>query len=195
VHRFRKTSKKIVVIALITAPLLAASSIFLAHLPGVVPPKGVNDSVLVFLAYFWTGTFVHEAGHALAGAMMGFRLSVFRVTPLELVVESDGRMRFAWHSKLGGGYLGQPKHVRHLSLRTAVITAGGPAANVLTFLACWFWLRTEGMFTGTGFAFVRGLMIFSLFSAVLNLAPFEYGGSKTDGRRLCEAITSGRWIE
>jgi hypothetical protein len=44
------------------------------------------------------------------------------------------------------------------------------------------------MVTGAGFAFVRGLMIFSLFSAVFNLAPFEFGASKTDGRRLWDAL-------
>jgi hypothetical protein len=189
VHSFRKASGKLGALVLIILPLLAASIVFLSHLPGVANAPEVSHNWLVFLAYGWTGMFLHEAGHALAGTLMGFRLSVFRVTPLEVVVQGDGRTRVAWHKRLGGGYLGLPKHDRNLSLRTILITVGGPAANVFTFLLCWLVLRMAGgMVTGAAFAFVRGLMIFSLLSAVLNLAPFEFGASKTDGRRLWDAL-------
>lgn len=184
-----KTSRRLAGILLVTAPLVIASVFFLTRLPGVVSPVAVNHSWLIFLAYGWTGIFLHEAGHAVAGTLVGFRLSVFRVTPLELVIQNDGRARFAWHPRLGGGYLGLPKHERSLTRRNIMITAGGPAANVLTFGLCWLALHTAaGALSGTGFAFVRGLMMFSFFSAVLNLAPFEFGASKTDGRRLWEAM-------
>ncbi len=170
------------------APLLMAGVVFLSRLPAVASPTPGSDNLFVFLAYAWTGIFVHEAGHAVAGTLMGFRLSVFRVTPLAITVEGNGQTRVAWHGKLGGGYLGLPKHERNLSARTILITAGGPLANVLTFLGCWLTMgMAHGTLTGAGFAFVRGLMIFSLFSAVLNLAPFEFGQSKTDGRRLYDA--------
>lgn len=169
----------------------------LAHLPGVAGPPAVplelSGNLLVFLAYGWTGIFLHEAGHAVAGALVGFKLFVFRVTPFEIAVSREGRMGFAWHTRLGGGYVGLPKHEGSLPLRRIIITAGGPAANVLTFLLCWFVLGTAGVtLTGAGYEFVRGLMMFSFFSAVLNLAPFEFGASKTDGRRLWEALFYAR---
>ena len=168
-------------------PLIVASAWLLAHLPGVLTAPQSGNHWFVFLAYGWTGIFLHEAGHALAGSLLGFRLSVFRVVPIEIAVGGNGRAQLKWHKRLGGGYLGLPKHTRHLPLRTLLITAGGPLANVFTFLICWMLLWTARESLGAVFGFVRGLMIFSLFSAVMNLAPFQFGGSKTDGRRLWEA--------
>jgi len=113
---------------------------------------------------------------------------------LEIEVDGEGRVRAGWRLRLGGGYTGMPKHARNLSLRTVLMIAGGPTANVWTFLLCQHLLRTEAATqTGIAFAFVRGLMIFSLFSAVVNLAPVQFGSSRTDGRRMWDALW--RFIE
>jgi len=169
---------------LVILPLLLGCILFLRYLPGFVQTS--DDGALIFLAYGWTGIFLHEAGHAMAGKLMGFRMSVFRVVPIE-VARREGNMRWSWHTKISGGYLGIPQDESNLPLRTAIITAGGPAANLITFLLCWY-LLSEQALTGAAFGYARGLMIFSLFSAVLNLAPLDFGASKTDGWRILEAV-------
>ena len=171
--------------------LLTACVLLVLRAPNTASSGG--HTWLIFLAYGWAGIFVHEAGHALMGTLLGFELAVFRVTGFEIRREQgrDLGLQVKWFLRLGGGYLGNPpRHVDSqidLWLRQVTIVAGGPAANFFTFLFCWFAL-TYGVWLPDTFEFLRGLMIFSLFSTAVNLAPLTMGTTKTDGQHLFDAI-------
>jgi hypothetical protein len=166
------------------AALLAVCILILRRLPGVAAPEEHNWFLLA--AYGWTGMLLHEAGHAVAGTLAGYRLSLFRVVPFE--IRRSAQLQFAWHGRLSGGYIGMARAAGNAELRHAFMIAGGPLANLLTFLICWWLLASAVMTLGPGYAFLHGLMTFSLFSAAVNLAPLQFGESKTDGRRIFEAL-------
>jgi hypothetical protein len=98
-------------------------------------------------------------------------------------------MRIKWNATIGGHYCGLPRSAENLARRHVLMVAGGPAVNVATFLLIWALLvAAQGRIDGYAFGFLRGLMNWSLVTALINLLPVNLGGFKTDGRHIWEAL-------
>jgi hypothetical protein len=172
----------------LTIPMMVLAGYLFKNMPGIITPKGARESTFVmFLAYQWLIILLHELGHALAGRSVGFRLVSFAVFPLQFTRMGGRPLR--WNTELGGHYMGIPERHENLWRRYLWIVAGGPAANVLTFLFCWLVLWwAQGRIEGVTFSLLRGLMCWSLLTAAFNLVPLKLGGYKTDGRHIWEAF-------
>ncbi|MGK7312515.1 MAG: hypothetical protein ACN0LA_09770 [Candidatus Longimicrobiales bacterium M2_2A_002] len=88
---------------------------------------------------------VHEAGHLLAGRLVGFRFLLFIVGPLRVAREGD-RVQVGWNRSLSlAGWLAAtgptPDRLERLRRRTAIMVAGGPltslAAGAGGAPSCW----------------------------------------------------------
>jgi hypothetical protein len=84
---------------------------------------------------------VHEAGHVMAGWLVGFRLQAVRVGNLRIAREGDN-LRTRWQKRAGknrvflGSVQSWPSDDHNLRVRIAVLTAGGPTANLLFSALC-----------------------------------------------------------
>ena len=183
-----ENGRGVLVEILVTIPLLLAAGYLFRHLPGVITPKNAQSNFFVFAVYTWVIIALHELGHALAGRLMGFELCGLAVFPLEFR-RLGAKASVVWNPSLGGHYLGLPRTHEDLWRRHLVMVGGGPLANLVTFLLCWLVLvLAAGRIDGYAFGFLRGLMCWSLVTAVGNLAPLHISGFKTDGRYIWEAF-------
>src|SRR5262249_4324387 len=90
-------------------------------------------------------TFTHEAAHAAAALLVGFRLFTVSIGPhgKPLAVLRLFRCDFLFRSLLTGGYtLAHPKTARLARLRKAVFVAAGPASDLLVLVGT-IWLLME----------------------------------------------------
>jgi tetratricopeptide (TPR) repeat protein len=107
---------------------------------GIAPQSSIALQLAYFLALFVVVIPLHELGHAIAGAFVGFRI-------MGIVVGAGPPLAdFRWRGvnvqinllPLGGVTMAVPKRTyRSLRLRQWILTAGGPVANVLIYLALW----------------------------------------------------------
>lgn len=169
----------------VSIALTIACGYLLERLPGIGPRGDNGGGLPMVLVCVWVATFLHEAGHAIAGWAVGFAFTRFYVAPFELMF-LRGKIHAQFRPKFfGGHYWGTPKYAGNLSQRHAIMTAWGPGANLITFLLCWMALY---LMKETAPPFIRVLMDMSLILAVGNLAPLRIKGIRTDGRRLWEAF-------
>ncbi|MEZ5401770.1 MAG: M50 family metallopeptidase [Bryobacteraceae bacterium] len=149
------------------------------------PASGDDGGVLATMAGLWLGVLVHELGHALAGAAVGFRMSRLAVFPFEYLRSSKRsyfRLNFA---VLGGFYMGIPTHVRHLRRRHMALTAAGPAFGFLFAFLSWALLwRANGAADGFAYGVLAASIWFGLVNNLLNLLPIQMSGLRLDGRVL-----------
>ena len=165
----------------------------------VIPRVG-DGGLLQLLALFgmallllWVQVVVHEAGHALAGALTGRRISGAGIGPLGLERGTGG-----WRMRWGGGIRGiggfaamVPREGRGESRRDdAVFLLGGPLANlVVASLAGAALVLVPAGVTATvalgATAFCGGLL------GIVNLVPFRSTGWRSDGLGLVELFRDG----
>ncbi len=137
----------------------------------------------------WVQLLLHEAGHALAGLLVGRRFVGAGVGPLRLE-RGDG----AWTLRWGGGISGVGGFAAMLPRgpegrgAAAVVLVAGPLANLLAAgLAAFALARLEapGMVSGAalGASAVAGTLL-----GVANLLPFRSRGWNSDGRGLLELM-------
>ncbi|HVO17883.1 MAG TPA: hypothetical protein VMU15_01420 [Anaeromyxobacter sp.] len=141
---------------------------------------------------------VHELGHALAGALVGFRFQLVQVGPVALLRGPEG-LRLRWHQRVPGQVLGQqssaPEDDRALPARLAVHGAGGPALNLLTAVLAWGAVAAAGQPSGPAGAaalgILEGLGALSVFGLV-DLFPMRLRGQLSDGARIVHALRAAR---
>ena len=119
---------RLVALAAVSATLIAVA---------VAPQSPIALQLAYFLALFVFVIPLHELGHAIAGAFVGFRI-------MGIVVGSGPPLAsFRWRDTsvqinllpLGGATVAVPTQGhRSMRLRQWIITAGGPVANVLIYL-------------------------------------------------------------
>lgn len=156
---------------------------------------GAAVTVLAVLA-------VHEAGHLLAGRLVGFRFLLFIAGPVR-VAREGGQVRLGWNRNLSlaGGLAATgptPDRLERLRQRTAVMVAGGPAVSLLAGLAGGALYLSAGLHEG-GLSGPAGVLprlaaIFALGSlaiAVVTLFPGRTSGFLTDGSRLLQLLRGG----
>jgi len=141
---------------------------------------------------------IHELGHALAGALVGFRFQLVQVGPVALVRGPEG-LRLRWHQRVPGQVLGQqssaPEDDRALPARLAVHGAGGPALNLFVTALAWGTAAAAGRPSSTAGAaalgFLKVLGALSLFGLV-DLFPLRLRGQLSDGARILHALQAAR---
>lgn len=142
---------------------------------------------VLFILLFWVPLLVlHEAGHAIAARLLGWRVR-------EIVI---GFGRELWRWKLGetrvviklapieGYVLPAPTSAQHMRLKSALIYAAGPGAELLLLAAMLLVLGKDYVFGSAGS--VEQVAAYSLAIAILlgagfNLLPFSTGGAVSDG--------------
>ncbi|HET9742566.1 MAG TPA: site-2 protease family protein [Terriglobales bacterium] len=138
---------------------------------GVVLAAGIAESTatvgpvgpIIFLAYLVGAIFVHELGHLIGAAMVGFQVKSFAVGPLMLCRERDGFRLRRSHFKLGGMVTAVPVGSHDLRRRMLVMTAAGPISSVLFALLAFVPAHVlSGRWSDL-------IVIFSVFSAGLAL--------------------------
>lgn len=141
---------------------------------------GMFGFFIAVVLLIWIETAVHEAGHLVAGWLVGFRFVTVTVGRLKLRATDTG-LRLGLTDKAdiqSGSAFMVPTTLRNLRARWLVMTAGGMASNLL--LGCcffgWLVLDPGGMWGwlpfATGFSFVLGLA---------NLLPLKVSGYNSDG--------------
>lgn len=142
---------------------------------------------LIFIILFWAPLLVlHELGHALAARQLGWRVR-------EIVI-GFGRELWRWQCgttllrikllPLEGYVVPAPSDARQLRLKSALIYAAGPGAELLLLLlllAAFGWDSVFGNATSAGQVALQSLAIAILLGAGFNLLPFRSDGGVSDG--------------
>lgn len=180
-HRRRMTATESAVVAAagVAFTLMVLFSIFEQF-------SGGRLSV-VFVALFWAPMLIlHEAGHAVAARLVGWRVR-------EIVI-GFGRELWRWQFRgiqirvklapVEGYVLPEPRDARHIRLKTLIVYAAGPAAELLLLLLLLFIFGADYVFAGSdaiGQVAVQSLAIVILLGAGFNLLPFRSEGAVSDG--------------
>lgn len=152
-------------------------------------------SVFLFLAVIPLHVALHEVGHAVAGALVGFRFSSLRVGSV-VVARDGGRLRWSW-SPLSVSLIGLQHGVAvgdaAIGARAAFRIAGGPVTTLLAAAAC----RAGAAAAEPALTVASALAVDVLragwwagaFLVAANLLPIRTSaGLVTDGARLLAAV-------
>ena len=149
---------------------------------------------------------IHEAGHLVAGAAVGFKPYVFIVGPMKLE-RRDRRWRIGFNrsiSLFGGLSAGIPNDTRDLRKRLIFLVAGGPAASAIGGIAVAVVLivsgvgKTRGPLDGLAASWFFLLLAFSLLSlliAFIALVPGKKAGYSSDGAQILRFMKGGPQVE
>lgn len=140
------------------------------------------------------GIVAHELGHALAGAVVGFRIHRIQVGSGPPVLRFGlGQVRVSVHAGLGGGStLCTTDRPGHYRLRHSIVLIGGPAASLALAVTAWSLLPGQGRTAG---AFLGVAAVINLGLAVTNLWPQTVTGAggavlRSDGGQLVDTWTA-----
>jgi len=134
---------------------------------------------------------IHELGHAVAGLIAGLRLVSIRFGPI--LFTSPFHFSITWSRGTGaaGMTLMVPAKTDHVRLRTLIMVAAGPAANLISAFAVLLLVSPLG-------AFLTCFVLMSVLIGLLNLVPFRNLSMLSDGKRILMLLRSGgqgeRWL-
>lgn len=136
----------------------------------------------------WLQILVHEAGHAVAGALAGRRFAGAGIGPLQVDRGAGGLLTFRWTRSIRGiaGYAVMLPRAHEPRRRAAAYILGGPLANLAcaaTAFGLWQWLADPAPLVRVLLA-VTGAV--GLLLGVLNLVPFHSQGWSSDGHNLLQ---------
>lgn len=142
--------------------------------------------VLVFSAVYLS-LIIHELGHVLAGTLAGFRsvaCGIGTAQPFARVRIAGVRFYLA-RPILRGMTWALPRRLSPDRKALAILSAGGPLANLATGLVAW--VVSRPLVDGT---FVRLFVLCSLMMGIGNLVPFysSISGVPTDGLTIVHCI-------
>ena len=143
----------------------------------VIEDAGILQFVLVGLATLFLAVAVHEAGHAIAGALAGFKVHSIRIWRLQFELPFTFSVYRGPNNGAGGWVVCAPRTTDHLAARAGVMLAAGPAANLVSGLMIYLFARSTALMS---IAFVA----WSLVLGVVNLLPLRTGPLFSDGYRL-----------
>jgi tetratricopeptide (TPR) repeat protein len=169
-----------------------------AHAEGLPTARGFTPWGCLFLALF-VSVAIHEAGHAIAGLMLGMKVRLFFVGPFQWRVR-DGKWTFRLDLKKtfsGGGATGcvptSPKWERADDI--CMIGAGPAASLALGFIASALALSARGEWYEPEWRFLVVLSSISLIGAVVNLLPLRPDALYSDGAQIFQLIKGGPWAD
>jgi hypothetical protein len=124
---------------------------------------------------------VHELGHLVAGALVGFRFMYIRVGPLRIEHTGKVSWRWTWRALTSGTTGSYPVSQWGVRWRLFASVAGGPAANLVSAFFVYMLLPD-----GRSFLIVVGFFFVGLSSliGVINLLSFRGGDPIPDGMQL-----------
>jgi hypothetical protein len=149
---------------------------------GWVSPHLRLGSWLVGLLAAYVALVIHEAGHLLAGRLVGFRFGLIAAGPF-CIMRSGGRLSARWlPPALWGPFaVAYPVSPERLPTRFAWYTAGGPLASLAVALASMLCARLVPDPAGRGVAW---LALLSACVFIATAQPFGSGmGLPSDGGR------------
>jgi hypothetical protein len=168
---------------------LTSTLVFLASIRWDSDHFGVLPIILLIVSF--GAIFVHEAGHLLAGRIVGFHFNSIQVAWFSFGFEY-GKLTFRVRREMSmGGYASiQIGRIYRLRRRLMFFIAGGPAANILSLVVAvvtvnWFDLHKSWLaLPAECLAFV------SVLFTLVSLLPLARPGYQTDGARLEMLLTS-----
>lgn len=128
---------------------------------------------------------IHEYGHLLAARSMGMTVYMMKIGPLQMLARRRG-WRLRWHPGRSGytGYvMAMINPYAALRPQYAVLSAGGPAANLLTALLTGALALHLGVQARMG-AFCVGFAVLNLAFGLANLIPTRTSIGPSDGLSL-----------
>lgn len=200
--------KRYRVVLALAGVMIAAASALLGLATGLVwmVPVAVVGLPLLIAAVFiaWAVVMlapvaVHEAGHLLAGWLVGFRFHAVRVGPVQ-AQHFGGRLRWQWTGRTfyqGGIAQMWPPDTARLIPRYRAYVLGGPVASLLLFLpllACCVMPYVRRVQAGG--AAIHPIPLMVVFAAycgwlfMANLVPFRRRGHMSDGAKLLASASS-----
>ncbi|MGB8976294.1 MAG: M50 family metallopeptidase [Terriglobales bacterium] len=178
-----------------TVPFLSAVILIMAGRQG---NDSLDVSLLSACLVLVVATFVHEAGHLLAGWAVGFRFSRIQLGPLSLSI-AQGRLRVRLREMTALGYAGMHvNRLRRLRRRMLIFLAAGPATNLLSLLVMVLLLYFFPQLINAWVAIPAAqFAVVSCLLGMLSLWPFPSTGS-SDGARIMMLLRSRdrarRWL-
>jgi hypothetical protein len=168
---------------------LIATLVFLAALRGDSEYFGVKP-VILFIAIF-AAIFAHEAGHLLAGWMVGFHFNSIQVAWLSLGYEYGKLTVHVRRERSATGYASiQIDRIYRLRRRLMFFVAGGPAASMLSVVVAVVIVNVFDLHKSWAATPAACLAFVSLLFALMSLFPMARKGRWSDGARLEMLITS-----
>jgi Peptidase family M50 len=149
------------------------------------------------LAAFLINTLLHELGHASAAIALGMRLRAFIVGPIQFRLrQAKWKFKFV-PSKIfgGGGAVAAVPTDPHQPIRSEILMiAAGPLASLLTgVVALTAALTAAGQFYEPYWEFLGITGLLGVLSFIINLMPARPGALYTDGARIYQLLSGGRW--
>lgn len=159
-----------------------------------LPPDIVGDvlapalGIVLMANLIWVVVLIHEAGHILAGWLVGFRFRCLWFGPVAimrtrrgLVCRRSDTRRYA--------VLSCPVGTRALVTRFVVSVLGGPAANVVLAAAAYVVaVSPQSRLSGFGVPLVVVLGLMSLWIGLCSLIPIRIRGQNQDGKLILDAL-------
>ena len=130
---------------------------------------------------------VHEAGHHLAGALVGYRWKGWIVGPFQVSRETGGgQVRFGLSKKLFSGRATVFPHESDTLKRRAIFILGGLVATLLLGVSLLLYdLLLPGAQQDQSFLLLAMIALSGVFF-LNNAIPYNHKGFKSDGARLLE---------
>lgn len=165
-------------------------------------PSPLHALVLLFSALYLS-ILVHELGHALAGALTGFRIVSCGIG----IARPFAQIRIAgiWfylaRPLLRGLTLAIPSRLGPNRNAPAILYAGGPLANLATVLVLWIVARPFDHWTSwrpfDHWTFSSVFMEVSIMMGIGNLLPFYSSryGSASDGLTIVRCLLNTRFFD
>jgi hypothetical protein len=144
-------------------------------------------------------TVLHELGHASAAIALGMRLRAFIVGPFQFRLRG-GKWKFKFVlSKIlgGGGAMGAvPTDPKQPVWREVLMIAAGPLASLLTGVVALTAALTAGdQFYESYWEFLGIIGLLGTLSFVINLVPMRPEALYSDGARIYQLLSGGRWAK
>ncbi|HEY3838964.1 MAG TPA: M50 family metallopeptidase, partial [Bryobacteraceae bacterium] len=142
-------------------------------------------------------TVIHEAGHALAAAILDMKIRHLILGPFEWRQKS-GRWRFRFRPlgafTLPGAVGAVPASLENLRWRFVLFAAAGPMASLLLgIVAAWATVSAKSMPWEPCWRLLSYIATFSLIAFVLNLVPIAQEGQYSDGARIYQLLSKTGW--
>lgn len=142
---------------------------------------------------------LHELGHTFTGLALGMKLRAFIVGPFQWRLRESKwkfKLNLAGFLSAGGVAALVPTNPQEARWRQVCMIAAGPFASLVTgLIALQVTLNSPGHPWQQAWPFVSGVATLSLLAAVLNMMPFQSGGTYSDGAYIYQLLTGGIWAD
>jgi hypothetical protein len=137
----------------------------------------LREYAIAMVSLLFATVAIHEAGHAMVGRLVGFRVHSIRIWRLQLEFPLRLSIFRGPMGGAGGWAICTPETTDRLAMRATVMFLAGPAVNLLSAVIVY---ALPGS-TGT---LLPVFLVWSLTIGVVNLLPLRTGPMFSDGYRI-----------